>query len=205
MTGPLNNYRVWCITEATSVFAWGATEPTECPNNPAHSITADKTAIVEARDVLDLVVDPLLEAANAGASMVVANDRPALELTEDLDSWGAVMLTWPHVQNDAAELVVTMRFVLKGTGTGTVARVGARAKAQGTGEDSSGAWADTQYDDATVSHTTLGEVFEGSVRLDASGFHPGDAVALQVGRNGTHANDTCSEPVQVIGLQAEAI
>jgi hypothetical protein len=201
----VRKYRVWCVTEATHVYEWATAEPTDCPTNPAHTITASKTAIVDERDVINLVTDPLLEPAAPGASAVVANDRPALELIEDLDAWGAVMLTWPHEQHSAAELVVTLRFILKSTGTGTVARMAARAKAQGAGDDSSAAWADTQYDDATVSHTTLGEVFDATLQLDASGFDQGDAVALQVGRNGSHANDTCSEPVQIIGLQAEAI
>lgn len=154
-------------------------------------------------DPVDVVVDPSLEAIEPDASIVVANGRPAVEIQANGDGWGALQGVWPYAQNAAACLRVTLKAILKATGTGTVLRLGARAKAHGAGEDSSAAWTDTQYVDVTVSHTTLGEVFEGVVNLDASTFDIGDAVALQVGRNGSHANDTLNQAAQIIGIRAE--
>ena len=108
-----------------------------------------------------------------------------------------------HNKNDSRSKI--FKFILKSLGTGTVARMAARVKAEGLGDDSSEAWADTQYDDVTVSHTTLGEVFEATFDLDASGFDLDDAVALQVGRDGAHANDTLDQPVQIFCVKGVAI
>lgn len=205
MADPLLYFRVWCVTDSQYERVWSRTEPTSCPVNGGHTITASKTVVEKRRDVLPITMDAVFEAAASGASNVVANDRPALEHVEDLTSWTAAKATWPHEQNDAAKLVLTAQFILKALGTGTVARLAARAKSQGSGEDSSASWADTQYVDITISHTTLGEVFEGVLTLDASGFHFGDAVALQLGRDGSHANDTLDQSLQIIGIQAEAV
>jgi len=42
----IRKYRVWCETEEANKFVWGLTAPTECPDNPAHTIDPTKTAIV---------------------------------------------------------------------------------------------------------------------------------------------------------------
>lgn len=43
----VRKYRLWCETEATYVYAWAEAEPTQCPNNSAHSIGAGSAAVVE--------------------------------------------------------------------------------------------------------------------------------------------------------------
>jgi hypothetical protein len=50
----------------------------------------------------------------------------------------------------------------------------------------------------------LGEVFEALIGLDASAFHINATLALQVGRNGSHANDTLDQAIQILGVRAEA-
>jgi len=40
-------YRIYCVTEATQVFVWADSEPTECPNDAGHTIDSDSIAIVE--------------------------------------------------------------------------------------------------------------------------------------------------------------
>ena len=200
----LNNYRVPCVTDAKFEYVWAQEAPTVCPINPAHTIAAADIAIKEARAVLEVISDPYLEAVEPGATTVVANGRPAIEIAADQTGWGAIMARWPHEINAAARLKVTIKVILKALGTGTVLRLAARAKAQGEGDDSSEAWADTQYLDKTVSHTTLGKVFEGTLDLDASGFSLDDALALQIGRDGAHANDTLDQAAQIIGVKAEA-
>jgi len=40
-------YRLWCETEEAYVYEWSETIPTKCPNNTAHTIDEDQTAIVE--------------------------------------------------------------------------------------------------------------------------------------------------------------
>lgn len=46
MTTEVNRYRIFCITENTYVYTWGTSEPTTCPNNPAHTIDSS-ISIVE--------------------------------------------------------------------------------------------------------------------------------------------------------------
>lgn len=47
-------YRIWCETESAYVYAWRDSDqgaPSACPNDPAHTITAGKTTIVESAGV----------------------------------------------------------------------------------------------------------------------------------------------------------
>lgn len=201
----LSQYRIWCVTDAQYEYEWSETEPTLCPVNPAHTIDPVKTAIVDERAEICIICTPAISAVEPGASLVVANDRPAVEVQNGVLGWGALDSRWPHEVNNKARLKVLVRFILKSLGTGTVVRITARVKAEGQGEDSSEAWVDTQYVDVGVTHTTLGEVFEAAFDLDTSGFHSDDAVALQVGRDGAHANDTLDQPVQIFGVKGVAI
>jgi hypothetical protein len=43
----VNKYRIYCNTEATHVYEWAESEPTDCPNNVGHSIDSSKTTIVD--------------------------------------------------------------------------------------------------------------------------------------------------------------
>lgn len=200
----VNRYRVPCTTDAKYEYVWSETEPTVCPVDAGHTIDASGIAIIESRAEIDVIADPSMEAVEPGANLVVANGRPAIEVATGNEGWGAIHARWPQENNSAARLKVCLKVILKATGTGTVARIAARAKAEGAGEDSSEAWSDTQYLDLTVSHGTLGEVFEGILDLDASSFHLDDALALQVGRDGDHANDTLDQSLQIIGVKAVA-
>jgi hypothetical protein len=41
-------YRIWCVTEGAYVeTGWETTEPTECPNDPGHTIDTDSIAIIK--------------------------------------------------------------------------------------------------------------------------------------------------------------
>lgn len=210
MSDPLRYWRVWCVTEAANVFAWALALPTTCPNNPAHTITASKTAAVDRRQVLQPLVDPLLEPVTSGVSRVVANDRPGVEYPEDVTGFAAAHGVWPHEQNDEAVCRITAAFVLKESGTGTKVRIGAKVKAEGEGDDTTGAFADSDFAVVTVTHTTIGEEFIATIDLDASGFEDGDAVALHVGRDGDNdmgsgTNDDVNVAAQIIALKVEAL
>lgn len=205
MTTKLTRWRVRCTTESDYVYAWATSKPTSCPNNGAHTIVADATAAVETRTPLLLILDAPIEPVVPGASKVIANDRPAIEIASGVTGYGAIQTVWPHEQNDEALIELHFCVVLESSGTGTTTRLIARAKAHGDGDDSSGTWSDTQAVDVTVSHTTIGEVFCGTIQLDASGFDLGDAVALQVGRDGSHANDTLSTALDIISVEGHAL
>lgn len=201
----VRRYCVWCNTESAKVCTWASSTPTECPNDSGHSIDTSKTVIEETRDQVHILVDPTIEPVAPGASQVVANDRPAIEIQTDTTGYGAMQLIWPHEQNDEALLALRVRFIVKESGTGTVVRMSARVKAQGEGDDSSESWADTASLDVTVNHTNIGDVFSALLVLDADSCGEGDAVALQVGREGAHANDTVSEAIQIIGIEGVAL
>lgn len=210
MTIGLRHWRVWCVTESASVFKWAEDAPTDCPNNPAHTITADKTAAVNLRQALQFIIDPLLESVTSGISRVVANDRPAIECPAGITGFAAAYGVWPHDLNDAAVCRVTAAFILKESGTGTKVRIAAKVKADSEGDDTSGAFADSAFSVATVSHTTIGEQFVAAVDLDASTFAAGDAVALHVGRDGDNGmgagtDDDVDVAVELIALKVEAL
>lgn len=201
----LDYYRIRCLTDNKYEHEWSETEPTTCPVNPAHVIDAPATAVVDGRNEIDIVVDPAPSAVEPGASLVVANDRPAVEVQAGQEGWGALDVHWPHEVNAAARLKVCVGFILKALGAGLVARIGVRVKAQGPGDDSSDPWSDVQYEDVPVTHVTLGEVFKATLDLDAGTFESGDAVALQFGRDGTHVNDTLDQAVQIFCVKGVAI
>lgn len=210
MTEPLRHWRVWCETESQNVFAWSQTAPTTCPNNAAHTITASKTAAVNRRNIEHLLVDPLIEPVVPGASRVVINDRPALEVQNGVTGWGSVQAVYPHTQNDEAKACCCIGFVLEEAGTGGYVRIAARLKADAEGDDSSGSWDDTEFVAVAVTHTTPGEVFIATVELDISGADEGDAIAFQVGRDGDNdlgsgTNDNCDVAIAIISLEVKAI
>jgi hypothetical protein len=173
------------------------------------------TAIVAAhkgnpmREWQTVVLDPVFEPVIPGSSKVVANDRPAVEIESGVTGYGAMQQTWPLAQDDDAELRVTAKFILKESGSGSTVRIAARMKSNATGADSSSAFSAADFAAVPVTYTTVGEIFEATITLDASDAEEGDALALQVGRDGANSlgagdSDDASVAVQVIALRAEA-
>lgn len=157
------------------------------------------------RPLTTVSIDPPLEPVVPGASKVVANDRPAIEINTGVTGWAAEWNVWPLEQFTQAQVRVRVQFILKESGTGSNVRIAARAKAQSAGEDSSASFADTQFVVVPVTYTTVGEVFEATLWLDASSFEEGDSVALQVGRDGDNTlgsgtDDDANVAVQLISV-----
>ena len=46
-TATVYQWRLYCETEQQNVYTWNATEPTFCPNNPAHIINTNSISIVD--------------------------------------------------------------------------------------------------------------------------------------------------------------
>jgi hypothetical protein len=158
------------------------------------------------RSYVPLLVNMFLEAVEAGVSRVVANGRPAIEIQDGITGFGSVYLRWPLEQDVDCVFRVIAQFVLKSSDTGTKVRIGVKVKAQATGEDSSIAFAPEGFTVATVNYTTIGEVFEAVVDLDGSGMRLGDAIALEVGRDGNNEmgagdNDDVAVPIQIIAVE----
>lgn len=156
-----------------------------------------------------LAREPEMEPVVPGSSKVLANDRPAIEVEQDITGFAAIQAVWPYPQDPDAEIRILVHFVLKAAGTGSNVRISARFKAQGPGEDSTAAFTVVGFVVVPVTHTTIGEVFKGELILDASSAHFEDAVALQVGRDGNNelgagTNDDVNQPVQIIAVRMEA-
>lgn len=153
-----------------------------------------------------LVILAPWEPASTGVSNVLANDRSAIECVTASTGWAATSLYWSENQSALARLRATVKFVLKEAGTGTKVRVAFRAKASSSGDDSYTAFTLADFTVVTVTHTTIGEVFQGVIDLDIPDFEEGDAVAAQVGRDGDNDlgagdNDDVSVAVQIISVE----
>jgi hypothetical protein len=152
-------------------------------------------------------VPTILRAIESGASEVVANDRPAIEVQDGFTAFGAASFPWRSEPRTTVR--VHAHFILKSAGTGSTVRLAARVKAQAVGEDSSSAFTPEGFAAIAVTHTTVGEVFEGLIDLDASGIAIGDSVAVHVGRDGDNemsgggGSDDVDVPIQIIDLQVE--
>ena len=161
------------------------------------------------RDWVHVVIDPLSEPIDAGVSRVVANGRPGLEFMQGLTGLAAIQGVWPLAQAAYAEVRITMKFAMKATGTGSYVRLAARVKFHGEGDDSSGDWVDSDFVAVPITYTTIGEMFEGVITLEASAAAQHDSVALQIGRDGnnefgTGTDDDANKAVQILGFEVEA-
>lgn len=206
MVEPLKCWRIRCLTEIENVDTWAEQKPTECPNNPLHTIDADATVITCARCVTPVVIEAPFEPETAGVTKVIANGRIALEFPSGLTGFVATHMLWPLEKKcDDQKLVIATRFIVKESGTGSKTRIAVRVKAQGIGEDSSAAFAPEGFTVAPITYTSIGEVFGADVMLDGSGVEFGDAVGLQIGRDGNNEmgagdNDDVSSPIQIIAM-----
>lgn len=156
-------------------------------------------------------VEPVLslEPVEPGASKVVANDRPAIELQPSATGWSALQAVWPLAQDPDAEVRARIKFILKALGSGSDVRIAVRMKSESVGDDSTGAWEVTEFIAVEVTHTTLGEVFEGVLGLAASSFSLNDSVAIQIGRDGGNTlgagtTDDVDQAIQIIAARLEA-
>jgi hypothetical protein len=203
-------YRIWCVTEGAFVETWANAEPTVCPTDPADTIDTARTAIIKSRKVTPIAVDPVMEPIEPGSSKVIANDRPAIEIQDAVTGFAAIQSVWPLPQLADAEMCIAIKFILKAAGTGTNVRLGMKYKTQAVGEDSSDAFDHSGFVVVPVTHTTVGEVFEGMIILPANQAALDDAVALQFGRDGNNemgagTNDDVNVAVQIISIKAEAM
>lgn len=148
------------------------------------------------------------KAVDAGVVEVIANGRPAVEVEDGSTGFGSAPIHWTEETDSDSLLRVTAQFILKASGTGTKVRLAAKFKFQATGEDSSAAYSPEGFVVVPVTHTTLGEVFEGQIVLSGSGISMHDACAFQVGRDGNNEmgagdDDDVNVPIQIIAVELE--
>jgi hypothetical protein len=148
------------------------------------------------------------KAVDAGVMEVIANGRPAVEVEDGQTGFGSAPIHWVEETTPNSKLRVTAQFILKATGTGSTVRLAAKFKFQATGEDSSDAFSPDGFVEVPVTHTTLGEVFEGQMVLDGSDISIHDACAFQIGRDGNNemgagTDDDVDVPIQIIAVELE--
>lgn len=137
---------------------------------------------------------------------VVANDYAALEFKAGMTRYGVWSAYWQR--NPAADVTLRVKFFLKATGSGTIVRIGVKIKSFATGQDTSGAFAEEVVDPVTITTTTIGEIFEGTLTLTAANFAESDATALSIGRDAAEeiaggSADDFSNVIQIIAIRAE--
>ena len=148
------------------------------------------TGIVEAHTGIPLValLPILLEAPfipiEEGVSAVVANGRPAIECQPGITGFAGARMRWPEVPAIYTKVCVVVKFILKASGTGSNIRLALKAKSNATGSDSSDPFDPVGVKVVPVNFVTIGEVFEGIVEFQRENFNEGDAVAIQLGRDG---------------------
>jgi len=157
----------------------------------------------------EIFPNPPLEPVEPGASIVVANDIPAVEIEDGITGFGAIGGIWPLEQITNAQLRATIRFILSGAGAGTNVRLALKAKSHASGEDSSDVFPYTQFVVVPVDFATIGEIFEGAVVLETPLFKLDDTLAVHVGRDGANSmgagiNDDVNQPIQIISAKLEA-
>ena len=175
--------------------------------------TLDGLAAVHSGDPIrpwqKVVYGLVMEPVEPGASSVIANDRPAIEIEDGITGFAAIAGVWPLVQMSKAELRATIQFIMQAAGTGSNVRIALKAKAQATGEDSSDVFPYSGFLVVPISYGMLGQVFEGVVDLTVPLFKQNDALAVHIGRDGANAmgagtNDDANQPVQIIAVKLES-
>jgi hypothetical protein len=154
-------------------------------------------------------IDPEMEAVEPGASKVVANDRPAIQIEDGITGFAAMTGVWHLEEMTYAKLKATIKFVMKEVGIGNNVRIAAKAKSQATGEDSSSAFPYLDFVAVPIDYVTVGEVFEGVVELSVPLFKQNDALAVHIGRDGANSmgagtNDDADVAIQIISAKLEA-
>jgi hypothetical protein len=148
------------------------------------------------------------KSVDSGVVEVIANGRPAVEVEDGATGFGSATIHWIEETDANSMLRVTIQFILKAIGTGSNVRVATKFKFQATGEDSSEAYSPDGFVVVPVTHTTLGEVFEGQIVLAGSDIDLHDACAFQVGRDGANTmgvgdDDDVDVPIQIIAVDLE--
>jgi len=212
MAGHLTKYSLWCPEHAETLATDYRTDedglPTCCPLNAEHTnITG--IAVVHEVNYLAMLLEAPFTPVEEGMSVVITNGRPALEAQPAITAFAGSRMTWPSVGDPYTKIFIGVKFILKEAGTGTKIRIAMKAKSNAVGSDTSEPFDPVGVIVVPVTHTTIGEVFEGEVEFQRTSFEEEDAVALQVGRDGNNEigsgdDDDVSVPIQIIAFKLGA-
>lgn len=142
-----------------------------------------------------------------GVSEVIANGRPAIECQPGITGFAGARMRWPEIGKLYTKVCVLVQFILKAEGTGSNIRLAIKAKSNATGTDTSPElpipFEPVGCVVVPVNFDNIGVIFEGVVEFLRADFSEGDAVAIQLGRDGNEEigsgdPDDVDVPIQII-------
>lgn len=151
-----------------------------------------------------LLESPLLP-IDEGVSGVIVNGRPAIECQPAITGFAGARMCWPEVGPIYTKVCAVVQFILKAEGTGSNIRLVLKAGSNATGFDSSAPFSSVEISVVPVNFNTIGEIFEGVVKLSRTSFNEGSPVAIQLGRDGNSEvgsgiDDDVDVAIQIIAV-----
>jgi hypothetical protein len=141
----------------------------------------------------------------AGSSGEVNMDGyHASEFTKNVTAYGSHSRYW--FRSPTSKVDMKIKFALKSAAASSNSvRIVARVKSQPTYGSTGVAWQSTDANDVDVSSGAAKTIYEASLTLTPATFTAGDAVAFEIGRDGSHANDTFNKSIRLIAIVAEVV
>jgi hypothetical protein len=154
-------------------------------------------------------VDPGTLGRSGTAGEVLMDGYHASDFGKNVTDYGAHSRYWFRSPSTTVELKVL--FALKADASASnYVRIAARVKSQGTSGSTTAAWQATSYDAVDVSSGSAGDIYEGTVTLSPAVFTAGDAVTINVGRDGSNSlgggspnQDNYNKSVRLIAIRGK--
>ena len=145
----------------------------------------------------------LFRSGNKGASE--AGGFSVSEFSKNVSEYGVFSLRWRRDPANTVKLYVTFALVAD-AGVGDTVRIYARTKSVAPGENISVvSFSASQAQDVSVSSGLAGATYEAILTLTPADYSKGDQVAINVGRDGSHANDDYNKAIVLTTIQGEII
>lgn len=168
-------------------------------NNEQIKATMDTTS--PGPYLFDINPSSLLRSGSSGA--VSTEGFAANEFAKNNTSYGEYSLRWRRDPATTVKLYVT--FALKADAGGSdVVRIVARTKPVAVGENISVvSFSAAASQDVSVASGVAGVTYAAVLVLTPAEYQQGDQVAINIGRDGSHANDNYNKSVFVLTIQGE--
>jgi hypothetical protein len=152
-------------------------------------------------------IDPGTLGRSGTSGTVLMDGYAANEFSKNVTDYGAHSRYWVRSPSDTVDLNV--KFALKSAAGGSdYVRIAARVKSQATGGDTDADWQSTAYDAVSVASGPAKRIYEASITLTPAVFSAGDAVTINIGRDGSNAlgggspnEDNHNKSIRVIAIK----
>jgi hypothetical protein len=145
----------------------------------------------------------LFRSGNAGS--VGVEGFAANEFVKNISTYGFFSLRWRRSPATTTKLFVTFAIKNNAGGSDSV-RIHARTKPVAVGENiDSVPFSAVAAQDVSVASGSAGDTYEAILILTPADYQQGDQVAINVGRDGSHANDTYNKAIFILTIQGEVV